>query len=583
MAPFRGNGKCPEGQPGGFAPRPPDSGRGSPRFPRLPTMTDPLLTLESTQLSVEPGGQVRVTVTVNNPGKLVEGYRLDVVGDAVSDWAEVVPPEVSVYPAEEASAVVVISPPSGGAAPSGLWPFGVRARSLVDPDGSAVTEGEVEVGKVFGLQAKLVPVTSSGRWRGRHVLHVSNWGNSPVKLTLVPSDPDKALGYLLRPSVLELPVGSEATARLWVRGRRPFLRGSPVRVPFSVVGEQEGRTAATSAVSTAGLATADRPAVDGALNQRPILSRGVVTLAAAALLLGVGGIAWGVTRPLAPGTPGYVDQFPPDQPTNVRAVATGPTTINVTWDPLERVQKWEIRSSQGQNGPVFQVANADPAQTSTTVQGLPAKSEICFQVLGVGFGKNGPLSEPACTSTLEPAASATPSLLPSLPPPGAATASATPTAGTGPVPPPVVPPPPPPGQGGATVGPSPSDTVTGSPSAWPDGGPSTPAGSPASPGTLVPLTGKWVAAGYVTAAASSADPSLQAARAELEADGLAPELIYSADPQYLDLQPVERRFAAPSWVVIVGRYDTREEAEQVCTQRVLPRTGMCWAIQPDPL
>src|SRR4051794_20036444 len=121
-------------------------------------MADPLLTLEGGGPTVEPGGQASVTVKINNPGDLVEGYRLDVVGDGVSGWAEVVPPEVSVYPKEEASAVVVISPPTGGAAPSGVWPFGVRARSLVDPDGSAVVESEVEVGKVFGLQAKLVPV-----------------------------------------------------------------------------------------------------------------------------------------------------------------------------------------------------------------------------------------------------------------------------------------------------------------------------------------------------------------------------------------------------------------------------------------
>src|SRR5919106_6761162 len=197
-----------------------------------------LIMLDSDRVTVEPGGQAQVRVTINNPGSIVEGYHLDVVGEGVSSWAEVVPAEISVYPQAEAKAFVTFHPPGGNAAPSGTSPFGVRVRSTVDPDASAVAEGDVEVGKVFGLQAKIVPVTSTGRWRGRHAVQLSNWGNAPAKLRMVASDPDAALGFYLRPDVVELPLGGTVTVRVSARTRKPFLRGNPVRLPFQIVAER---------------------------------------------------------------------------------------------------------------------------------------------------------------------------------------------------------------------------------------------------------------------------------------------------------------------------------------------------------
>ena len=162
-------------------------------------MTDPIIQLETTQLSVEPGGQGRTLVTVRNLGNIVEGFRLQVLGEGVSEWSEVTPAEVQVYPEQEATAVVVFSPPAGNTTRSGTFPFAVRAESVVDPDTSAVAEGDLEIGRVFGLQTKITPVTSSGRWRGKHFLEITNWGNAPVQLKLTATDPDEKLAFLIGP------------------------------------------------------------------------------------------------------------------------------------------------------------------------------------------------------------------------------------------------------------------------------------------------------------------------------------------------------------------------------------------------
>src|SRR5688500_11980906 len=221
-------------------------------------MTDPVMHLEPARVVVEPGGQAAVNVTVTNTGHIVEGFRITVHG-AAARWAEVVatrdpderdPNVIRVYPGKESSATVVFAAPQGPTGTAGEVPFCVRAQSVVDTDRSAAAEGDVEVGRVHGLTASLTPVTSRGRWKGRHTLKVSNWGNAATTLRLVASDPDDALGFLVHPDRLELPVGASAVAAVRVRSRRPFLRGSPVRLPFRVVAEPDPPLVASTAAPT---------------------------------------------------------------------------------------------------------------------------------------------------------------------------------------------------------------------------------------------------------------------------------------------------------------------------------------------
>jgi hypothetical protein len=101
-------------------------------------VTDPIVSLDADRLSVEPGGQVSVSIKITNPGTIVEGYRIEVVGEGVAGWGEALPPEISVYPKQDSTAVVVFSPPGGTGAPGGTWPFGIRVCSTEDADASAV-------------------------------------------------------------------------------------------------------------------------------------------------------------------------------------------------------------------------------------------------------------------------------------------------------------------------------------------------------------------------------------------------------------------------------------------------------------
>jgi hypothetical protein len=93
-------------------------------------VAEPLISLDYERTSPQPGGQAQVIVTVTNPGTVVEGHRLRVLGP-MAPWSKV-PPEVSVYPQPQTTAAVVILPPTGTGVLSGLQPFGVIARSTLD-------------------------------------------------------------------------------------------------------------------------------------------------------------------------------------------------------------------------------------------------------------------------------------------------------------------------------------------------------------------------------------------------------------------------------------------------------------------
>ena len=196
---------------------------------------DPLVTVDTDSVSVEPGGQASLTVRVRNVSSIVEGFRIDVLGEA-SPWARVLPDHLEVLPQGEGIATVLFSPPSGVATRAGAVPFGVRATSQVDANASAVAEGDLSVGGVSLSQAKITPVTSKGRFSAKHRVEFSNWGNTPLRLRLEASDPDNALGFLVTPEYLDLPLGTSGHAKVKVRSRKPQWRGLPSRRTFRVVG-----------------------------------------------------------------------------------------------------------------------------------------------------------------------------------------------------------------------------------------------------------------------------------------------------------------------------------------------------------
>lgn len=511
-------------------------------------MADPSIRLDTEHASVQPGGQVRVSVTVTNTGNLVEGFWLQVLGPAAA-WAEVVPPEISVYPQQDATAVVIFSPPSDNSAPSGLLPFGVLASSMLDANSSAAAEGDVEIGELHSLQAKIIPVTSTGRWRGRHVIQLSNWGNSTAQLQLVATDPDAALGFYVSPNVVQLPPGGQATVRLSARSKRPFLRGNPVRIPFQVVGEPlHGDGQPPPAIP---YGDPSRPVIDAALNQKPILSKGVVTALALLVAGAVALVAFVLTRPPDADEALATRGSPPKG--TLRITGTAPDSVSLAWDPVELAERYNLQQIDPATQNVIKADPLDASLTGTTVVGLTPDKDVCFRLTVTRGGITGLPSDVVCTKTATAPVTASPA------------PSDTPTSSE-----------PSPSASASSSAPPPPPSVSASPTI-----------TPGDPNSDPIMKQQWIAVAAVQPK-TVAESDVQLHVQQLTAAGLPASyldsrfyprmVIYTQTPPPTPTPSVEGE-----WVVFLGPFPTQTDADVQCPLIAAAQGGtFCVSAQPDP-
>jgi hypothetical protein len=549
-------------------------------------MTDPIIRLETTQLSVEPGGQGRSLVTVRNLGNIVEGFRLEVLGEGVSEWASVTPAEVQVYPEQEATAVVVFAPPAGNTTRSGTFPFAVRAESVVDPDTSAVAEGDLEIGRVFGLQTKITPVSSSGRWRGKHFLEITNWGNAPVQLKLTATDPDEKLAFLVGPEIMDLPIGVTGHAQLRVRTLKPFLRGTQVRLPFQVVAEPDPPEVPTGPPSM--IPNPRRATFDAAFVQRPILSKWVVILAGLLILGIVALVVWLLTRPAEEA--GGLVQGKPTTPT-LSAVSQDSTSVQLLWDPQPNITNYRILQLTD-DGKTSNVITVDGGLDTSIVSELQPETSYCFRLEAVRGDQVSPQSPQQCATTAvappasvsaSPSAEATASSA-SAEPSGSATAD--PTAGSaqsgsagGPTGGVIVPPGGGDGNGGGGTGGAASTAATA-----PGGGGATSPGGAAT-GTGAAGAGSFTPSQYVNviftipAADSESAGRAEGIRQQFVAAGIPALVLRSKD--YPQLQLTAGNTPVDSYLVYIGPFGSLADAQARCS--AAPSVGQtCIPVRPNP-
>ncbi|MBK8077646.1 MAG: hypothetical protein IPK24_19260 [Kineosporiaceae bacterium] len=362
---------------------------------------DPELTLGGVRFAVEPGGQVPVPIQVRNPGQIVESYRVDVVG-LDPPWWQAVPGELRVYAGEQEEGTVVLCPPAGAVAGSAPLPFGVRVYSLVDPSRCVVAEADLEVGRVLDLQSSIVPMTGRARWRTTFRITFANWGNAPVHLVLKASDPDEQLGFALSQDAVVVPVGGRVMVRLQVRPRKPFLRGSPVRLPFRVSGEPagSGRPLGTGRpTTTPGLPDPTRPVLEAAVDQRPVLSRGVMTAAVALLvpllLLGT----WLVRLPAVKGA--RQTDAAPGQVTRVTARGVSAQRVRVSWVPVDRATGYLVSPVDPTSGGLGQGQPVGGEATQIDVAVPEGSEQGCFTVQATRGSAAGGPADPVCATVLE--------------------------------------------------------------------------------------------------------------------------------------------------------------------------------------
>lgn len=356
--------------------------------------------LGTATLAAAPGGEARLPVRIRNQGRRVEAYRVEVVG-APSAFAEVEPASVSVLPGKEAEATITFRPPVGASTPTGTLPFGVRAVSEIGTAASAVAEGRLDIAGVAGLSAWAETTTATGRYSGRFQLAFANQGNAPLRLIVTAHDPSASLKLTVHEEVVNLAPGAQQQVTVRAKARQPFLRGTPQNRTLTAAC-QDFPFGAERPVPGQAPPRDDPNHRTFQLNfqQKPVLSKGVVTLVGLALVLLVALLAFqlrGGSEDVALGLAA------PERPSSFTAEAIDSSTILLRWSRVPNATGYHIRrtTDAGEpSGPA--IASVDATTLTFTVEGLDPESRHCFAVQSAGPEQvgNSPLSESGCAVTL---------------------------------------------------------------------------------------------------------------------------------------------------------------------------------------
>ncbi len=199
------------------------------------------VSLEASELSVEPGKSTTVKVSISNTGSIVERFDVCVLGPQAA-CASVEPSFVSLFPGTEGSVTVTFAPTRQPATEPGRFVFGVKAIPANNPAESSVEEGWLTVTSYHEVGADLIPAASRSRWRsGKLGLAVDNRGNVPEPISVNGLDPTARIMVKPRPATTTIAPGHTGFMRLRVRPRHRMIRGIQQHHRFKVRVQPEGQ------------------------------------------------------------------------------------------------------------------------------------------------------------------------------------------------------------------------------------------------------------------------------------------------------------------------------------------------------
>src|SRR4051812_33701951 len=190
-----------------------------------PEMTLPLrVTVAPERADAAPGDNLTFDVTVRNASDIVEHYGVEMLGlpDGATVRAE--PDVAKLRPSESATLSVRVTLPVQPPAPAGTYVLGALVQSKYRHDVSRCVEVPVELAPVEQITVKASPEIVTGGRSGRYTVEAANGGNSPVRLYLAATDPERRVTATFEPPSVDLPPGTSAAALLTIEAPLPWNR-----------------------------------------------------------------------------------------------------------------------------------------------------------------------------------------------------------------------------------------------------------------------------------------------------------------------------------------------------------------------
>jgi hypothetical protein len=191
--------------------------------------------LDRPALSLTPGQPAVFSITLNNGGRTVDHYSIEVEG-VPEGWVKAPPQAPQLNPGQRATVPLTVNVPRNSDSLAGEYPVTIRARSRENPReaGSALASWTVQP---FAQSLLTLTPSRVRAWRKAQIrATLRNQGNAAARYSLTGSDEEQVLRWDIGDSQIPLDAGQSATVKL--RGTAPLrLIGSPENRPFMVRAE----------------------------------------------------------------------------------------------------------------------------------------------------------------------------------------------------------------------------------------------------------------------------------------------------------------------------------------------------------
>jgi hypothetical protein len=209
-------------------------------------MTLPLrVTVAPERADAAPGDALSFDVTVKNASDIVEHYGVEFLGLPNGATVRTEPEVAKLRPSESATLTVRVQLPVQPPAPAGTYVVGALVRSPYRQDVSRCVEIPVELASVQEITVRASPEVVTGGRAGRYTVEVANGGNSPVRLYLNATDPERRVTTTFEPPSVDLPPGTSAQSLLTVQAPLPWNREQQRQLTLTATPDLPGATAGT--------------------------------------------------------------------------------------------------------------------------------------------------------------------------------------------------------------------------------------------------------------------------------------------------------------------------------------------------
>jgi hypothetical protein len=238
---------------------------------------------ESSQLSAVPGSQVRLDLTITNTSELIDGIAARVVG-LDDHLLTCLPALLPLFPEAEGRMTLVLDVPPLFAA--GTHDLTATITSSIPGNPAVLVDFTLVVKPKPSATLTITPPVRRARRRAQHLVECHNTGNVELSLVLTAADAERLLVTDFTRAALVVQPGGCESSMLTVRAPRHLFGGDLDRAvalrAFDVVHDVEGGATAI-------------------LRQRPLIARGVLTVAVLVVIMGLwaGAFALGLTQVLS--------------------------------------------------------------------------------------------------------------------------------------------------------------------------------------------------------------------------------------------------------------------------------------------